>query len=431
MLTRLAAVGRRQQRHSRALHSQPHQYETGVCLVAVSSRCSINPKWLVWTFNPVIHQRGLWMTVLLCERLLSCQAVARIGAAIESILGDHLRSKSLSYMPALDGLRTVAVLLVFAIHAFPEQSFPGGLGVDIFFLLSGFLITTILLREHVKTGVIKLGRFYAKRLLRLYPPLIIVALAFSAVWVVSKPNPLEGLVYGGMSLMYVSNIAMTFWGVGMGYLSHTWSLSMEEQFYLLWPPMLFAMLAVGWKRSTMAIIVGSLACASLIGWIFTGDELPYNPLTKAGGLLLGALVALLVHDRPWQSHQAAYIGAFVFSVAFLGETAGWISRAWSLPLATVSMIPVMLHLAFGQGVMVRVLSSRGLVHLGAISYAFYLWHYPVLRGLQLVDQLGRPLQAAIGLVLSYALALASMRLVERPVLDWRDRIFRVRESVRV
>src|SRR5438874_2564773 len=148
-------------------------------------------------------------------------------------------ARSLGYQPALDGLRAVAVLAVFGFHA-TSSGVPGGyVGVDLFFVLSGFLITSLLLEERVRTGRVRLSWFYARRFLRLAPALVALLLCYVLCYGLWKgdrwPTALKS---AGLAAVYLSNWARSLGVNDMGWVGHTWSLSVEEQFYLLWPPLL-------------------------------------------------------------------------------------------------------------------------------------------------------------------------------------------------
>lgn len=334
-----------------------------------------------------------------------------------------MRSKSLGYMPALDGLRAVAVGMVFWVHAFPmTTSFPGGLGVDVFFVISGFLITWILLKEVDRSRSIDLKTFYVKRLLRLYPALLLVVLAVVCMYVVYERGiPWERLGYAGIAVAYVSNIFMTVTGEMIDPLSHTWSLAMEEQFYLVWPALLLLMVKAGTPRTWMIAVTSVLGCASLAGWVLMGEDQPYNPLLKAGGLLAGCVLAMVIQRRPWQSTPLAYASVAVFAVTVAAETAGWIGRDASVPVITAALVFIILHAAFGEGPIVRMLSATPLAHLGAISYGIYLWHYPILYILRSFG-VGSFVGAGVGLILTLAAAEMSFRFVEKPALRLKERI---------
>lgn len=181
------------------------------------------------------------------------------------------KAAAMRYVPALDGLRALAVTLVFLVHT--TQHFPGGwIGVDIFFVLSGFLITSILVAEHEKTGVISLSRFYMRRACRLLPALVaVVCVSLTlAVWLHSQTH--DTVIDAVAALLYLADYRYAFMpGAGVTALMHTWSLSVEEQFYFVWPLLLIALLR--WSRraafrTTLGLIVlvavwrGILLCTS-------------------------------------------------------------------------------------------------------------------------------------------------------------------------
>ncbi|WEG07467.1 acyltransferase [Microbacterium horticulturae] len=333
-------------------------------------------------------------------------------------------------MPALDGLRAAAVALVFVTHAFPSSAFPGGLGVDVFFVISGFLITRILLkqwREHLTIG---LKRFWLTRLIRLYPPLIAMVIVFAALYAFLPSTGLHSAVNATVALTHTADVVATVTDQDLGYFAHTWSLAMEEQFYLVWPVVLLLMLQTNLRRRWMIALTVLVAGASLTGWVLTGDQLPYNPLTKAGGILLGCAAAIALEYLPTAltGQTLAWVGAAVFTAACLGESFGWFTRSVSLPIAVLGILPVVLHCATGRGSLVAALSWRPVVSLGVISYALYLWHYPVLMLLRRVVPADAWIIAVLGAAVSLALAAATRRFVEQPSLAWRRRLLARRDS---
>lgn len=334
-------------------------------------------------------------------------------------MGDRLRSKSLQYMPALDGLRALSVGMVFTVHALPALRFPGGLGVDVFFVISGFLITRILLKEYRRDGRIDLRAFYLKRALRLYPALLLACVAFIVFFVALRHAlPIALLKVTGVALAYISNIWMTVTGTYIGHLSHTWSLAMEEQFYLVWPILLLVLLR--FRRPEFFLAV--LAAGGLAAWSLFGADQPYNPLLKAGGLLIGCLVAFLVERRTWQSPALAYLSVGLFVACAYLESVGAIGRDWTLPLVSLTVPFLILHLAFGRGPLVRFFSSRIFVHFGVLSYGLYLWHYMVLSALGMLGYKHGGTMTVIAAVLTYAAAWLSFRFVESPILKLKDKI---------
>lgn len=330
-----------------------------------------------------------------------------------------MRSESLHYMPALDGLRALSVAMVFTVHAAPALGFPGGLGVDIFFVISGFLITRILLKEYRRDGRVDLRAFYLKRALRLYPALLLVCLSFMAFFFVLRHTmPIALVKVSAIALTYISNIWMATTGEFIGHLSHTWSLAMEEQFYLVWPLLLLGLL----RFRKPAVIVAILVVASFAVWMLIGISQPYNPLVRAGGLLAGCLTAFLVEKRPWQNMGAAYAAVAVIAAAVALEWSGVLDRQFTLPMVSVAMPFLIVHLAFGSGPVVRFLSSRVLVHLGVISYGLYLWHYIILAGLAMVGFKYGVTMALVAVLPTYVCAALAYRFVEAPIIRLKARI---------
>ena len=332
-----------------------------------------------------------------------------------------MRSTTLGYMPALDGLRAVAVAMVFFVHAF-KTPFPGGLGVDIFFVISGFLITRILLRQVQLTGRINLARFYVARLLRLYPALLMVCAAVIVLYLFyDRRVPTERIEHAAITATYTSNIYMTISGEMIDPLSHTWSLAMEEQFYLVWPATLMIMCKLSLSRPIMTTITAGMALASLLGWVWFGLDAPYNPLTKAGGLLVGCTLAFLVSDRPRHHLGLGYACLVGICAVIAAETLGVFGRDISMPLVTLLIPGVILMAAFGDGPLVRALSGRVIVHIGVVSYGIYLWHYPTLYVLHALGADGLP-GALVALVLTLVVTELSFRFVESPALRLKARL---------
>lgn len=324
--------------------------------------------------------------------------------------------------PSYDGLRAVAVAGVVAIHAgFPIPG--GGIGVEIFFVLSGYLITRILLGEETRTGRFDLARFYYRRTLRLMPALvamIVVVASWSAL--IGRLNVF--LFPALMAATYLMNFNRAFeWGE-QDPLGHTWSLAMEEQFYLLWPVVL--LMTPSRRR---AVVLVTLICMICLwrGWLLLDGasvERVYNGLdTHSETLLMGCLLAVCepsVPDRvgQWAARLIAVpiagIGAqiFLFSPAtaigqgvgnvLIGLLASWL--VFALPLSTWPR---------------RLLSVPLMGFVGRISYGIYLWHYPVL---QLGGDLAVPHWRGIGPFLALLLAVISYYGIEYRFLRIRDRI---------
>lgn len=346
----------------------------------------------------------------------------------------------LGQRPSLDGVRALAVLLVAGVHTRPKLLPGGSVGVDVFFVLSGFLITTLLVEELDGNGRIHFGRFYARRALRLLPALaglLAVVLAW-ALFVASPSTRHDALREVVAAASYTRN--MPWWDAVPGtLLGHTWSLALEEQFYLLWPLLLVAVVRSGRPaRATTALF---LACWVVVGVLRLSEVAGPGLLwvQRPEALVLGAAVALLRRDQ-----GAAWTGSRARSLATAGVVVGaaglvalglWdgADRMFGVgfSLAAVASVALLLGLVVlhEQGV-ARVFARRPLVQFGRMSYGFYLWHMPVLRWVD--DRLvGRAavLRVAIGLGLAFAATVVSYRVLEQPALRLKAR-FRAPQPVK-
>lgn len=333
---------------------------------------------------------------------------------------------SLEYRPDIDGLRAVAVSAVVLFHA-GATSFAGGyVGVDIFFVISGFLITSIL-RGHLAEGQFSLWTFYAARARRIMPALITMLSAVSVLsfWVL-LPDELtafgQNLV---QSLLFTVNI---FLWRDTGYFSldanlrpllHMWSLAVEEQFYLLWPPLLWLLDRL--RRPKLAIItcVAILAASLVIsqwGAIHQPSGAFYLAPSRAWELMLGALIAMTRYRIRNPIFQEVGAAAGLGLIAYAIFT---FQRQTPFP-GFYAMIPCLgaaLLICAGPGPRIsRILSTAPFTATGRISYSLYLWHWPLLVLGALA--LNRPLHATETLLVvtvSIALAALSWFLIEQPV----------------
>jgi peptidoglycan/LPS O-acetylase OafA/YrhL len=293
----------------------------------------------------------------------------------------------LGYVPALDGVRGIAIAAVVLYHFL---GLPGGfMGVDLFFVLSGFLITTLLLEDR------RLGNFYMRRAARLLPPLLPVLIVCSPLgW----PRLAEAFLYAAnfFSGFEPQHVAVA--------VSHLWSLAEEEQFYLLWP---LALVTFAGRRQRLAVGLATLffvAVAYRITLAETGAGLArlyYLPDTHADGLLLGCLAALIRPRLGAGTGRIGLIGVLTF-FAVGAWTVSWL--AYGLPLFEVAAVLLVLAAADGH---LPELTTGPLVWLGLISYSLYLWHQPVHAFS------GR--HVLIGLPIAVILAAASYRFVEKPL----------------
>jgi peptidoglycan/LPS O-acetylase OafA/YrhL len=350
----------------------------------------------------------------------------------------------LPYRPALDGVRALAVLAVVAFH-FGASWLPGGLiGVDVFFALSGFLITSLLLREHRDTGRIDVLAFWGRRARRLLPALLLllVVIAGWAAWVAS-PSSVTSLRADALAaLLYVANWRFVTSGAAytatteQSMLLHTWSLGVEEQWYLLVPLLLLGLLR--WARRPArllgwVLVVIAVASASLMSLLWASgagvERVYYGTDTRLFTLVSGALLALVVERRGLPSARLADLAGLtgtatlVLVAARVGPLNPWLFSG-GLVLVALAASALVLAAATPGSWTSWVLSWRPLVVLGILSYGVYLWHWPVVVALPTWPWLSWA-------ALTVAAAGVSFVLVERPVrtASWSGLPRRLRATV--
>ncbi len=333
----------------------------------------------------------------------------------------------LGHRPGLDGLRGFAILLVLADHSGIEiASGAGNLGVTIFFVLSGFLITTLLLEERARYGRVSLRRFYWRRALRLLPALVVLLGVVAALMgVAGRAGEVAGDIIP--ALFYFMNWTAVA-GNNPGLLSHTWSLSIEEQFYLVWPVALLGVLAIGRGRLgwVIGLLVGVILAAIVLRFLLWAGPTAYYRVyvgtdTRMDALAIGSLVAVAFTRRP--------ITVPPLAMAALAATIPitlWMTNDESMAtigLAVTAFAAAGLVAGAATGAGERVLAWRPLVYLGIISYGLYLWHRPLMRAFTDSGLGGVPWAVAMMFALAIALAFLSRRFVEDPFLRLKDRYF--------
>lgn len=333
------------------------------------------------------------------------------------------------YRPEVDGLRAVAVLAVVLHHLWPVQVPGGFVGVDVFFVISGFLITGIVVRE-VGEGRFSLARFYERRVRRLFPALFVVlAATLAASWLLLPPSDADNAFRAAQAtLVFGANVL--FWKtLAAGYfatdaklnpLLHTWSLGVEEQFYLLYP--LLLLVVVRYARRSALPWIAALAVASFAAaqWLLSAHPVAVFFLApfRAWELLAGALLALGVvppigHVVIRESVAAAGLGAIVASAFLYRAGIGFGGVAALLPVVGACAV---IHAGDGRSrVLARLLCPPPVLYLGLISYSLYLWHWPLIVFARFATQMRDDTGLALPLLgASIVLAAASHRFIEAP-----------------
>jgi peptidoglycan/LPS O-acetylase OafA/YrhL len=356
------------------------------------------------------------------------------------------------YRPDIDGLRAIAIIAVVFYHAgFP--GFPGGfVGVDVFFVISGFLITALLFNEAAATGRLGLSAFYARRVRRLLPAaLIVVAVSLLLGAFVMPPASDEqrSLARSAMAVAFFASNFFFFTTTG-GYfdapsfsmpLLHTWSLAVEEQYYLIWP--LLMLLLLRFFRGTAAEstlrvrVLWALGLMSLISLAVSIGMTPEHPsfsfyLLPArvwefaiGGIVGLAASAFYARLRSWGEGLAVLgLALIVYSVVMFNDGTPFPGAAAIVPVGGTAML-IFGMTANEHGIVRRLLASRPLVFIGLLSYSWYLWHWPLLSFYRTYS-LGAKSLAANSLAIAGALVLAWLTYVwiERPARMYRKGPFR-------
>lgn len=341
-----------------------------------------------------------------------------------------MHNKNTAYRPDIDGLRAIAVMSVILFHAGLTQFSGGFVGVDVFFVISGFLITTILIKDQERGGI-SISKFYQRRAKRIMPVLFVVILATLPVtWMFLPPPELKS---------YFSSIAATatfssnilFWyesgywdtATSLKPLIHTWSLAVEEQYYIVFPLLVMAAWRLG--RAWFTAIILALVAASL--W-FAEHYLATDPMmsfymlpSRAWELLVGSLAALYLLRRTApissgplnQALSLSGLSMIVYAVLAYTEQTPFPGINAALPVIGTALIIA----ATGPRTLVGiVLGSKPFVLVGLISYSAYLWHQPILavfklRGFGEISTAG----SILAIALTLALSVLSYRFVEKPV----------------
>jgi peptidoglycan/LPS O-acetylase OafA/YrhL len=300
-------------------------------------------------------------------------------------------------IPSLDGIRAISVLIVVLAHAGYGHLVPGGLGVTIFFFLSGYLITTLFIREHDSTKTVAIPAFYARRMLRLFPPLLLTLL-------IAYTLTATGLLPGGVSvgglasqLLYFANYHAIFFGAANAVPAGTgilWSLAVEEHFYLVYPFLVFAAIRFRLSRSSCAAVLG-VVCLAVLAWRFhlaTGADFFENRTyyasdTRFDSILFGCILALVANPALKTDVTTFGVSDFCLLAASLGLLLVTLiirdplfRETLRYSLQGIALLPMFYYaIKFSRHPLFSWLNARPLRRLGVYSYCVYLIHFVVLR----------------------------------------------------
>lgn len=336
-------------------------------------------------------------------------------------------------LPSLDGLRAIAVALVLLAHAHRTDGFPassvlasiggiGAIGVDVFFVISGFLITTLMLREKAATGIVHIGGFYWRRVLRILPAYVVLLAVVAAMQWLGYAS-LQTRDWVGALTYTVNFLRHPAWEVG-----HAWSLSIEEHFYLLWPLLMTLPIAgLGWR-----VCLGCLVICPLLRWgvlLLWPDYTQMAELwtfTRLDSIACGALLSFVAWDeiaagRLDRMVNSRLVAAAAFGTLCLSLATSGFSAKFAVGIAysvNALCIAVLLWIAVRnpESAIGKVLNWRPLAFVGVISYSLYLWQQIFLQH----DREGWAFRFPQNLVLAVAAAVTSYYVIERPFLALKD-----------
>lgn len=326
------------------------------------------------------------------------------------------------YNPALDGVRALAILAVVFFHCQAPWHNGGFVGLDIFFVLSGYLITSLLKAEHVNGGI-SIGRFYARRALRLYPTLLLLIASYLILAPVLWPADRRWLA-SGLAGTYLMDYGLAFGNMSAA-IGHTWSLGVEEKFYLLWPLLLPPLLRT--RRPILWLLAAFVAATAwryfvMLSWNWPQAYFSFD--TRMSGILLGAIAALaqLTVSRSTVAIACAAL-AIAIAAPFMPSVPVHLTTqalTLSMTLAEICAFVIVLHAS--RHPTGPILASKPLAYIGRLSYGIYLWHFPLV--LVLRDAQHQPwwITLSATLVFSFVMAAMCLHFVDEPIKRWREKL---------
>jgi peptidoglycan/LPS O-acetylase OafA/YrhL len=350
------------------------------------------------------------------------------------------RSQAPLQIPSLDGIRAASFMLVFLAHAGLEKVVPGGLGVTIFFFLSGFLITTLMRQELAEAGGVSFKHFYLRRALRILPPfyaVLLLAALLSAVGAIAGPPQ------GGPLLAQALHLA-NYWTVrhgSEGQIAGTgvyWSLAVEEHFYLLFPAifvLLHKVLRTPLSRAAflwgVCLLILAWRCALVFGGGVGTDRTYLASDTRFDSILFGCALALFNNpalDKQAPGERTRWLGVMLpagggLMLVSLLFRDPWFRETFRYSLQGIALYPLFVCAVRNPGLPVfRLLNHRLVQRVGVLSYSLYLVHHVVIYGVQRAIRIHPVAQAAIAFAISLLLANAIWRWIEQPCARLRKRL---------
>jgi peptidoglycan/LPS O-acetylase OafA/YrhL len=339
------------------------------------------------------------------------------------------RTYPLGYVPALDGARGIMTLCIFAAHTRIDLDPGAVVFMDVFFVMSGYLITSLLISDYRKRGVVDFRKFYVRRFLRLFPALTAMLAASLVVALLFSSDLRMRLIDDAVAFVYISNYWIAFDGIGLFYSIHTWSLSMEEQFYVLWP-LAFSLLArrfgLSWTM-VAAIMAVAIGVALWRAWLTydgaTLNRLHYGFDARADTLLIGCAlaVALKLVDLGKLPRLSAALAFSQLPLTLVLAAASqfpldehrWYYYVGPFATALIGAIGIAATVQPRRNIMHRVFEYPVAVFLGRICYGLYIWHFPVFIVLRMDFHAPYIVIFLVGWPIAIGLAVASYYLIER------------------
>lgn len=367
---------------------------------------------------------------------------AHVWHPLAETVGEAYRKQyyPLGYTPALDGLRGLMTVGIMVAHVYYTVALFAVLFMDFFFLMSGYFITSLLLRDIERHGGIRYGEFYRRRFARILPPFLVVVLAFLLFRSIFLPPFRDALVDALIAFTYIENWWLAFGLPGATFMQHTWSLSVEEQFYLLWPITLSLLVHICGVRWRLVYVIGAIALA-VWGWRIwlTATDSPWVRVyagldTRADALMVGCALGVALKLSPAGAYAKVerFLPKLTWPIIALPFIFGSLAMAGFNYRSFYLYAGIMLCGALPGAVFAtllvrtsgtalhRVLERPELLFLGRIFYGMYLWHFPVLRLMKQLTGAPQLAQLLLGLPLTALLATLSYVYIERHFMRVRS-----------